>query len=246
MKLVNVAKKLKATDKDMKRVLSYCGAIDIVHKVSPLLEDMDFLTKMNLQPDMMPIRDGLVIDLRTGLTMQRNLEHNFTFECPVKVDRDPTKCGLVEKFMLDICCGDKDLLDYMQVALGYSRVSKKAVFIWWGKKGDNGKSTLMNLLKLILGSYCKSVSKCLFIKSKSDSKLTPEHEVLKDTCLAVFSETSADDALNDEVLKMASGDDLICINPKYQAEYEFRSYAKLLIASNHKPAINVSDSAMVR
>jgi putative DNA primase/helicase len=137
----------------------------------------------------------------------------------------------------------------MQVALGYSvtgRVSEKAVFVWWGEKGDNGKSTLMNLLKLILGSYCKSASKCLFIKSKSDSKLTPEREVLKDTRLAVFSETSADDALNDEVLKMASGDDPIRVNPKYQAEYEFRSYAKLLIASNHKLAINVSDSAMVR
>jgi hypothetical protein len=36
IKLVDVAKKLKATDKDMKRVLSYPGAMDIVHKVSPL------------------------------------------------------------------------------------------------------------------------------------------------------------------------------------------------------------------
>jgi putative DNA primase/helicase len=249
MNVVDVAKKLETTDREMRKVLSYRGAMDIVNKVSPLLEDMDFLSKMNLQPDMMPICDGLVVSLRTGLTTQRNPEHNFTFECLVSVDRDPAKHELVEKFMLDICCGDNDLLDYMQVALGYSitgRVSEKAVFVWWGEKGDNGKSTLMNLLKLILGNYCKSASKCLFIKSKSDSKLTPEHKVLKDTRLAVFSETSADDALNDEVLKMASGDDPIRINPKYQAEYEFRSYAKLLIASNHKPAINVSDSAMVR
>jgi hypothetical protein len=70
IKLIDVAKKLKATDKDMKRILSYRGAMDIVHKVSPMLEDMDFLTKMNLQPDMMPIRDGLVVDLWTGLTTQ--------------------------------------------------------------------------------------------------------------------------------------------------------------------------------
>jgi phage/plasmid-associated DNA primase len=74
----------------------------------------------------------------------------------------------------------------------------------------------------------------------------PESEVLKDTYLAVFSETSADDALNDKVLKIASGDDPIHVNPKYQVKYEFRSYAKLLIASNHKPLINVSDFAMVR
>jgi phage/plasmid-associated DNA primase len=98
---------------------------------------MDFLTKMNLQPDMMPIRDGLIVDLQTGLTMQWNPEHNFIFECPVKVDRNMTKCRLVEKFMLDICCGNKDLLDYMQVALGYSitrQVSKKAVFRLVGRE----------------------------------------------------------------------------------------------------------------
>jgi hypothetical protein len=57
------------------------------------------ITKMNLQPDMMPIRDRLVVDLRTGLTTQRNPEHNFIFECPVKVDRDMTKRGLVKKFI---------------------------------------------------------------------------------------------------------------------------------------------------
>jgi hypothetical protein len=49
IKLINIAKKLKMTNKDMKCVLSYHRAMDIVHKVSPMLEDMDFLTKMNLQ-----------------------------------------------------------------------------------------------------------------------------------------------------------------------------------------------------
>jgi hypothetical protein len=69
MKLINVAKKLKATDKDMICILSYHGAMDVVHKVSSMLEDMDFLTKMNLQPNMMPICDRLVVDLQTGLTI---------------------------------------------------------------------------------------------------------------------------------------------------------------------------------
>jgi hypothetical protein len=130
--IIDVTKKLKTIDKDMKRVLSYHGAMDVVNKVSPLLEDMDFMARMNIQPDMMPIRDGLIVDLRTGLTAQRNPEHNFTFECPVRVDRDPAKRELIEKFMLDICCGDQDLLAYMQVALGYSitgQVSEKAVFV---------------------------------------------------------------------------------------------------------------------
>jgi P4 family phage/plasmid primase-like protien len=232
-----------------KQIMSHSGAMAVVHKASPLLEDMDFITKINLQPDLLPIKDGLVVDLKTGEATRRLPEHNFTFECPVSIDRDPAKRELVAKFMLDICTGDQSLLDYLQVALGYcitGRVNEKAVFILWGEKGDNGKSTLMNLLKAMLGIYCKSASKSVFIKSKSDSKLTPEREVLKDSRMVMFSETTADDALNDEVLKMASGDDPIRVNPKYQAEYEFRSYSKLLIASNHKPKINVSDAAMVK
>lgn len=137
----------------------------------------------------------------------------------------------------------------MQVALGYcitGRVSEKAMFVWWGPKGDNGKTTLIELLELCLGSYCKSGSKCLFIKQKSDSKLNSEREVLKDTRLVALSETGADDALNEDILKMVSGNDTIRVNPKYRNEYEFRSYAKILIATNNKPNINVADEAMVR
>eukprot|EP01127_Copromyxa_protea_P015046 TRINITY_DN427_c0_g1_i16.p1 TRINITY_DN427_c0_g1~~TRINITY_DN427_c0_g1_i16.p1 ORF type:complete len:279 (-),score=44.32 TRINITY_DN427_c0_g1_i16:441-1277(-) len=125
-------------------------------------------------------------------------------------------------------------------------MSAKRQCLCGGVNKNNGKSTLMNLMKLILNEYCKSVSKCVFIKSKSDSKLTPEREALKDTRRAIFSESGADDALNDEVLKMASGDDPIRVNPKYQAEYEFTSYAKLVMATNHKPKIDVSDEALVR
>ncbi len=249
MKVVDVAKSLKSWEKKIDNILKYRGAMDVVHKAMPMLEDTNFIKKINLQPDLLPIRGGLVVDLQTGETSRRLPSHNFTFECPVNIDRDEGRRQIVEKFMLDICCGDRELLRYFQVALGYcitGCINEKAVFVWWGALGDNGKSTVMNLLKAILGEYCKPASKCLFIKTKSDSKLTPEREVLKDTRLVVFSETAADDELNDEVLKMASGDDPIRVNPKYQAEYEFRSYAKLLIASNHKPKINVSDSAMVR
>jgi hypothetical protein len=96
IKLIDVAKKLKATNKDKKHILSYCKTMDIVHKISPMLEDMNFLTKMKLQPDMMPICDALVVDLQTGITTQRNPKHNFHSH------------GLVEKFMLDICCGNKN------------------------------------------------------------------------------------------------------------------------------------------
>jgi P4 family phage/plasmid primase-like protien len=246
---VDVAGELKQCGQKKEKVLSYRGAMDVVNKVTPMLEDAEFITRINLQPDLLPIRDGLVVDLRTGESSKRQPGHYFTFECPVKLDRNPEKHQLVEKFMLDICCGDADLLRYMQISLGYcitGRINEKAVFVWWGDLGDNGKSTLMNIMKAVLGNYCKSASKSVFIKSKSDSKLTPEREVLKDTRMVVFSETSANDILNDEVLKMASGDDVIKVNPKFEKEYEFRSYAKLLIASNNKPKIDVSDTAMVK
>lgn len=243
-----IAKKIKQWDARRERIMNYRPAMDVMRVVLPMLEDEEFINQINLQPDLLPIKDGLVVDLRTGQTSPRLPTHNFTFECHVNLDRTVENRLIIQQFMLDICCGDHDLLKYLQVALGYcitGRVNEKAIFVWWGALGDNGKSTVMNLLKAVLGQYCKSASKCLFIKAQSDSKLTPEREVLKGTRLVMFSETAVEDELNDELLKMASGDDLIRVNPKYQAEYEFKSYAKLLLASNHKPRINVSDEAMV-
>lgn len=249
LKVVSADGFIKQSNKILTRVLSYRGAMDIVAKVSPLLEDKNFITSINLNPDLIPVRGGKVVDLSTGEVSIRMSTHNYTFECPIDIDNNNDNLAAVNGFMLDICGGDEDLLHYMRVALGYcmtGHITEKAVFVWWGEKGDNGKSTLMNLMKEVLGQYCKSASKSLFIKTTTDSKLTPEREVLKDTRLAIFSETSPDDALNDEVLKMASGDDPIRVNPKYRDEFEFMSYAKLIIATNHKPKINVCDDAMVR
>lgn len=225
-------------------------AARVLTKSIPFLVDKDenFAERINLEHDLLPITRGCVVDLQTGKVSQRLPEHCFTFECPVGIDRSVENRAIVQQFMLDICCGDHNLLRYLQVALGYcitGHTDEKAVFVWWGALGDNGKTTIINLMKAVLGTYCKTASKCLFIKTKVESKLSPEREALKDTRLVIFSETAVDGELNDEVLKIASGDDFIKVNPKYQAEYEFRPYAKVLIASNHKPKIDVSDTAMV-
>jgi hypothetical protein len=116
---------MKLLQKTEAQVLSYRGTMDIVNKVSTMLEDLAFITKINLQPDLLPICAGLVVDLRTGKTSQRLPEHNYTFECPVAIDRDPARLALFEKFMLDICCGDQDLLRYLRCSwLLHNRTSQ--------------------------------------------------------------------------------------------------------------------------
>jgi putative DNA primase/helicase len=243
----NLEKQIGALKQRKERIMDYRPAMDVVHKARRMLTDKGFIERINLQHDLLPIKGGLVVDLRTGETAPRLQSHNFTFECPVSIDRDTERRELVEQFMLDICCGDKALLRYFQIALGYcitGHTKEKVFFVWWGAR-DNGKSTIIKLLGIILGGYYDSSSKCLFVKTKSDSKLSPEKEVLGGRRLVSFSETGADDELNDEVIKMATGDDAIRVNPKFRDEYTIKSFAKLIIATNHKPKINVNDAAMV-
>ena len=145
---IDVKRETKYHNRHLYKILSYRGSMDVVNKVSPMLEDLDFIKKINLQPDLLPIQNGSVVDLRTGHIHPRTKEHNFTFECPVSIDRDYIKIRTVTEFMLDICGGDLELLEYMQITLGYcitGRVDSKSIFVWWGAMGNNGKSTVLNL-----------------------------------------------------------------------------------------------------
>jgi hypothetical protein len=113
----------------MKWVLSYHGAMDIVNKVSPW--EYGFLAQNEL--------------------VARSDAH-LRWACHWLPDRF-----------------DNAIQSWIQLKIwvpntSWQRPDKawaswKAVFVWWGEKRDNGKSTLINLLKLILGSYCKSASK---------------------------------------------------------------------------------------
>ena len=95
--------------------------------------------------------NGLV-DLRTGELLERGPEH--LVRKLVEVDYDATaNCPTFERFINNIFWRDRDLIRWVQRALGYAitgAVDEQLLFIAYGT-GANGRSTLFELINKLLG-----------------------------------------------------------------------------------------------
>ena len=110
--------------------------------------------------------NGLV-DLRTGELLERGPEHlvgNL-----VDVDYDPTaKCLTFDRFINGIFYGDRDLIRWVQRALGYAitgSVDEQLLFIAYGTSA-NGRSTPFELINKLLGDYSQAADFELFLSNK--------------------------------------------------------------------------------
>lgn len=233
---------------DMKKLLSkikYKTVRDICKYYKEYIIDNDFMNNLNrLYPNLLPIKNNKVIDLKTGNIYERTKEHLFSYSCDV--DKTNKKSEFFKDFINQIVCYDKDALTYLQKIIGYCMtgdISGRCYFIFYGK-GKNGKSVLLLLLNHIMKIAYKSAMKSLFI---NNGKATNGCELIdiKDARIATFSETKCNEELNESVLKMISGSDVMTGHAKYKDPVSFIPMCKLILCTNHQPTFDGNDKANI-
>jgi P4 family phage/plasmid primase-like protien len=142
--------------------------------------------------------------------------------------------------------GDLELLNYVQKVAGYgitADTSEAKLFILFGEDGRNGKSTLMDLMSMVLGDT--------LVKPTNLSTLTNEREsgyALAEAAasrLMTIREGSFR-ALNTMVVKFVTGDKTIVARPIYGKPFSFIRKFKLWMATNTMPTITDLDGGLQR
>lgn len=228
----------------------------LIHNLSTMREETkktSFMTKIvktltsALLPNMddeagspyfFPIRDGEVVNLRTGDVSERIKSHNFCFESKYTYLGRNYKCLNMERFMRSIFKRD-DEVEYMQALCGYclsGDISDRAYYVFSGTtNGRNGKSVLLELFKIILGGFQRNLMPSALLKGKSSSA-TPEIVPLLGARLATISELGKGDQLNVPLIKrLTCKEDTVTVRPLYGKPIEFSNKAKLIMATNHDP-----------
>lgn len=206
--------------------------------------DSEFENRLDTSISCLPVKNG-IIDLKTLEIRERTQTDLFTFELNVEYNTEDV--SKAQQFMTEICCNDVELSDYLIRLMGYSmtlEVADRSMHILWGK-GCNGKSTLMDIMRTILGKFYSGISEKVLVKGgKRD--LSSELEVLKTARLAVLSEIEEGDKLNEKRVKeITSGNDVIHCNPKNRDPFEFKPQCKLTLLCNDKPVFDIDDQAMI-
>ena len=97
---------LQCIVKAQNRVGNVAGMNSIINIASYLLCNPTFSDDMNKMFGLLPVRDGLVINLQTGEVRQRTREDKFSFECPVTYNPDADMTDITTYFD-EISMGNK-------------------------------------------------------------------------------------------------------------------------------------------
>jgi putative DNA primase/helicase len=174
-------------------------------------------------------------------------DHNPDDHITMMAAVSPTSQGgvLFLKFLDEVFDGDKELIDWVQTALGscLSGAIEDHWLMFWIGGGRNGKNTLGDLVLMVLGEYAKVIPSDTLM-SKKNAEHKTEIVNLKGCRLAVASETEEGDFWAESKLKQLTGDAELSGRFMHKDFIHFKRTHKHLIYGNHRPQLRSLDKAM--
>jgi putative DNA primase/helicase len=196
-------------------------------------------------PLMLNTPAGLV-DLRSGKLHERNRAQYLTQIARVSPDNQQTTENWL-RFISDVFNNDADTIEFVQRMCGYclsgDRREQKLFFAHG--QGSNGKSTLLDILMWIMGSYALKLPTTVLMMTKTDRHPT-ELAQLHGKRLAVSNELEEGSFWAEARIKELTGDETLTARFMRQDNFTFTMSHKHLIAGNHKPRLKGGDPAMAR
>lgn len=189
-----------------------------------------------------------VIDLENGEKIPHEPQLYMTKMLGTSMPENPKNPEKWLKFLDDIFNGDKELIRYVQKALGYSLsglTQEQCVFFLYGT-GRNGKSTFLEVIRLILGDYATNIQPESIMIKQNSSNANTDIARLKGARFVTSVEPNEGMRLNEGLIKQLSGDDMVTARKLYGDEFEYRPEFKLWMATNHKPTIRGTDTGIWR
>ena len=186
------------------------------------------------------------IDLKTGQPSYPNPDVLVSKALSVGYSPE-AKCPTFLNFLNAVFESDQELINFVQQAIGYSLTgvtSEQCMFIMIGD-GANGKSTFINVINKLLGSYGTTAASHTLIANGGGS-IGDDLVDLIGARLITVSETEEGQSLAEAKIKQMTGGDTLKARPLYGTFVEFSIIGKLWLATNSLPQINNTDHGIWR
>jgi putative DNA primase/helicase len=200
---------------------------------------------LDADPWLLNVANG-TLELRTGQLRAHCREDLLTKVAPVAYDPEAL-CPRWVAFLEDILQGNSALIAFLQRAVGYALTgdtSEQVLFLLYGT-GSNGKSTLLETLRALLGAYAQHTPFTTFLTGRSDT-VRNDLARLHGARFVSAVEVERGQRLDETVIKQVTGGDPITARFLYEEYFEFTPQFKLFLAANHKPVIWGTEYAIWR
>ena len=189
-----------------------------------------------------------VLNLKNGELKEHNPEYYLTKITPVEFSEN-ADCPRWLAFLDEIFGSDKDLIHYIQKAVGYTltgSIAEQCAFFLYGT-GKNGKSTFLEVLRDVFGDYVTNIQpETIMAKNNSGSSASGDIARLKCARLVTSVEPNQGMVINEGLLKQLTGGDVVTARKLFKDDFEFKPEFKLWMATNYKPIIKGTDDGMWR
>jgi len=187
-----------------------------------------------------------VLDLRTGDLRPGDPGDMLTKS--VGYDFDPSApCPRWLRFLDEVFGGDRDLIGFLQRAVGYSLTGdtrEQCLFLCHGK-GANGKSTMLSTLRAVLGDYSANTPFSTFELGDRAGN-TNDLAALAGTRFVSAAETSEARRLNEARVKAVTGGDPVTARFLYTEFFEYVPTYKIWLSMNALPTVAGVDEGIWR
>jgi P4 family phage/plasmid primase-like protien len=202
---------------------------------------MEILSAMvNFQEDqwkddimLLNVQNGM-LNLGTRELLAHDPKYDSRVQLPMRYDPQAYS-GRWDSFLKDIFFDDRDFakIGILQQFIGYCFLRdaryQKALFLIG--TGANGKSTMLDVMAALVGTQNLS-SLTLHDLQKQFRAQFLQHKFIN-----LATETGARDPITTEIFKQVVDGSLLTVERKYGEPYQYRPYAKWVIAMNEAPVI---------
>jgi putative DNA primase/helicase len=199
--------------------------------------------QLDADPWLLAVENG-VIDLRTGTLQPHDRTLLMTKLVPAVFDPE-ARCERWESFLHRVMGGNRELIAFLQRAVGYSltgSTGERCLLFLYGV-GANGKSTFLEVLRSLLAEYAQQADFTTFLERKGDG---PRNDVARlfGARVVTSSEVGEGKRLNESLVKTLTGNDTVTARFLHAEFFEFSPTFKLWLAANHRPVIRGTDNAI--
>jgi putative DNA primase/helicase len=188
--------------------------------------------------------DNGTLDLRTGELKPPDPKDLITKISPVRFDPDAVAPRFM-RFLSEIFGDDEDLIAFVGRFVGYSlsgSTQERCLAILHGS-GKNGKSTLIELLRHIIGEYAQN-TEVETVLAKRYNTVSNDVAALKGARFVSTAEVDKGRRLAESKVKQLTGSDTITARFLFSEPFDFRPEFKLWISTNNRPEIKGTDNAI--
>lgn len=152
-----------------------------------------------------------------------------------------------QQFLQEVFDGNQAIIPFIQRAFGYTLtgdIREQVLFLCWGQ-GANGKGVLFNTFRNVLGALSEDTAFSTFEK-KDKGDATNDLAKLAGARLVTSSEAGENRRMNEERVKLMTGDDPISCRFLFNEYFTYMPNYKVWLATNHKPVIKGTDRGIWR